>query len=150
MSGVVVARIAAKSRGTAGDREEGLADVRLVHHAADDALAVVKRDEDSPVQLPGDEAARPVDRIDDPRVARVAALEAVLLAADAVVGKRLRDRRADQRLGVAIGRGDRVVVVLALVVDPDRDAEVRQRGRARGDDGAAGELEVIAGRHLPR
>ena len=90
--------------------------------------AVVERDQRRPVHLAEDEAARAVDRIDHPRVARRALAPAELLAADAVIGVRALDPRADHFLGRTIGDGHRVVAACAALVG---DVEA-PRGNAAG------------------
>ena len=118
-------------------RDERLADEGLVGHADDGTRAVVQRDQHAPVQLPDDEAARAVDRIDDPRPRLASRLVAVLLAvACRASGYARRDRRADRRLGGAVGDGHRIVAADAiLVLDVDRATEVRQDRLARVDGG---------------
>ena len=106
------------------------------------SVAVVERDERRPVHLAEDEAAGAVDRVDDPHVLRGAALRAVLLAANAVVGIGARDLRADDRLGGVIGDGDGIVAFRsALVLDVERGAEVREDRVARRLRGAEREFE---------
>ncbi len=127
-------------------RRERLADERLVRDAGHHARAVVQRDQRRPVQLAEDEAARAVDRVDDPRVVRRPLFPAVLLAADAVIRIRARDPLADQRFGRAIGDRHRIVglAALALVGDVERDAKMRQDRGARRRGQLAGELRVGA------
>src|SRR4029453_8249935 len=114
---------------------------RLMGYADYRALAVVQRDERRPVQLPKDEAAGAVDRVDDPRVRRRPGLLAVLLAMDAVVRMHTLDFRADHIFRGAVGDGHRVIAQLvALVLHVDDLAEVRQDGFARGKRRPGGEF----------
>ncbi len=98
--------------------------------------------------------SRPVDRIDHPRVIRGTLVPALLFAADAVTGVSARDVRANHVLGGAIGHGDRVVsAVIALVLDVQGDAEMRENDGACGNCRAVREFEKVGrrvGRHAGR
>src|SRR4030095_1253688 len=96
--------------------EKCFADIGLMRDAGDDTLAVVERNQRRPVHLSEDEAARAVDRIDDPCIARGTGLPAQLLAANAVVGKKTRDTFAAHRLSRAIGDGHRIVTAHSTLV----------------------------------
>ncbi len=115
-----------------------------MRHAGNDALAVVERDQRRPVHLSEDEAARAVDGIDHPRVARGAFLPAELLAANAVIGKRARDSRANHGFSRAVGDGYRIVAArAALVGDVQRNTKMREDRLAGGERRSIRELEDI-------
>ena len=114
--------------------------------ADEDALAVVERDQRRPMHLPEDEAARAVDRVDHPCVARRALPPAMLFAADAVIGIRLCDLPAYHRFGRTVGDGHGVVALAAsLVGDVERRAKVWKDDIARGTRGGEREFEKFCG-----
>src|SRR5205823_13163323 len=103
---------------------EELAVGRGVGDAGDHLAAVFEADQGGPVGDVADEAAGPVDRVDDPAVAGGPWRAAELLAEKAIAGERGRQSGAQRLLGVAVGNGDRAVVGLPL--DGDVAVEVTE------------------------
>ena len=69
----------------------------------------------------------------------------MLFAMDPVIGVPALDRVANDRLGSMIGDGDRVVAhEVALVLDRDDFAEMREDGGARLHRRCVGEFEIAA------
>src|SRR5512133_1887652 len=109
------------------DRDEGFADDRLMRNAHARPFAIVERDQRPPVQVSHDEAARAVDRIDDPGQSRLSMHAAMLFAVNAVIGIATRDRYAYHRFGGAIGFGHGIVAArTALVLDVEGRTKMRQ------------------------
>src|SRR5438128_8709411 len=95
------------------------------------AGAVVQGDESRPVHLADDEAARAVDRIDNPREIRCSLFPTVFLPANAVIGIALRNIGADSCFRRLIGDGDWIIVTgFTLVFDVQLHAEMGQDRRA--------------------
>src|SRR5208282_1351329 len=125
--------------------QERFPGVRLMHHADDWALAVVERDEGSPMQKTEDECAGAVDRIDDPREAIAAARRPMLFAIDAVSRIDARNLVANRPLGGAIRDRDGIKEAAAgtLVFDINRGAEVWQDDPTRDFTQVARERDVL-------
>ena len=70
----------------------------------------------------------------------------MLLADDAVIRKRARDARANDRFGGPISGGHRIVAARpALVLDRGVGAKMRQDRRACRQRQAGGELQIVGG-----
>ena len=126
---------------------KALADIGLVHHPEHRRALVHQRDQRAPDRKPRDEGFGAVDRIEHPDIFGVLALAAEFLADDAVLGKIALDQPAHHRLGGAVGFGDRIEILGALVVDRQRGAEERQDGFAGGGRKAADKGCKIDDRH---
>ena len=126
---------------------KALADIGLVHHPEHRRALVHQRDQRAPDRKARDEGFGAVDRIEHPDIFGVLALAAEFLADDAVLGKVGLDQPAHHRLGGAVGLGDGIEILGALVVDRERGAKERQDGFAGGGRKAADKGCEIDNRH---
>ena len=85
---------------------ESLAGERLRHHAVDRLAAMHEPDQRAPGRQTGNEALGPVDRIEDPDIFRVGAIEPIFLTNHPVGGKRLPDQAPHGGFGAPVGLGD--------------------------------------------
>src|SRR5690606_38687842 len=89
---------------TARPADEALADIGLIHQSDHGALAIIEADQRSPERYAGNEASRPVDRVDHPGERARARFLPMLLAEDAVFGIALAYELADRFLAVPVRR----------------------------------------------
>jgi hypothetical protein len=88
----------------------------LVHDAQGGTLAVEEADHDGEATLAADEVLGAVERIDhpDPLALKAAAVVGELFGEEAVVGEGGAQAVDDERVGLTVGLGDRLVARLAL------------------------------------
>src|SRR5258707_10374718 len=98
-----------------------------MHHANHRPSAIVERDQNSPMQLPDNERARAIDRIDNPCKPVCAGRVTMLFAEDSMAGIDALNLVADRLLRRTIGERHRIVAASdSLVLDRESHPKMRQ------------------------
>src|SRR5580658_4743065 len=128
--------------------DEALTQYRLIENAQYRPAGLLQRDQLTPFMAAGDKGAGAIQGIQHPAIVILARCLAELLAQDGVVRPFFGDQVPDGAFGAAIGFGDGIESVPALLVrDIDALAEIRPDRRAAGIGKPIGERDQAVIHH---